>query len=108
MTMTIFANRPPLRVGVVGLGRLGKRHARNLAYRVPGATLLAACSPLDEERAWARDALPEPRLYSDYDALLADRDIDAVWLVTPSALHADQIVAALRAGKHVFCEKPLS
>jgi myo-inositol 2-dehydrogenase/D-chiro-inositol 1-dehydrogenase len=108
MTTITFANRPPVRVGVVGLGRLGKRHAQNLAYRVPGATLLAACSPLDEERAWARDALPAPRLYADYEALLADRDIDAVWLVTPSALHADQIVAALRAGKHVFCEKPLS
>jgi len=106
--MTRSTNRQPVRVGVVGLGRLGKRHAENLAYRVPGAALVAACSPLEEERAWARDALPAPRLYEDYAALLADRDVDAVWLVTPSALHAQQIVDALRAGKHVFCEKPLS
>lgn len=97
-----------LRFGVVGLGRLGKRHAENLAYRVPGASLVAACSPLEEERAWAREALPEPRLYDVYAALLADRDVDAVWLVTPSSLHAQQIIDALRAGKHVFCEKPLS
>ncbi|NML29667.1 Gfo/Idh/MocA family oxidoreductase [Paraburkholderia antibiotica] len=97
-----------VRVGVVGLGRLGKRHAENLAYRVPGAALVAACSPLEDERAWARDALPEPRLYADYAALLADPQVDAVWLVTPSSLHAQQIVDALRAGKHVFCEKPLS
>ncbi|QQC64071.1 Gfo/Idh/MocA family oxidoreductase [Paraburkholderia ginsengisoli] len=97
-----------LRVGVVGLGRLGKRHAENLAYRVPGAALVAACSPLEDEREWARDALPEPRLYSDYADLLADADVEAVWLVTPSSLHAQQIVDALRAGKHVFCEKPLS
>lgn len=97
-----------LRLGVVGLGRLGKRHAENLAYRVPGASLVAACSPVEEERAWAREALPEPRLYDDYAALLADRDVDAVWLVTPSSLHAQQIIDALRAGKHVFCEKPLS
>ncbi|RKE34974.1 myo-inositol 2-dehydrogenase/D-chiro-inositol 1-dehydrogenase [Paraburkholderia sp. BL23I1N1] len=97
-----------LRLGVVGLGRLGKRHAENLAYRVPGAALVAACSPVDEERAWAREALPEPRLYDDYADLLADRDVDAVWLVTPSSLHAQQIIDALRAGKHVFCEKPLS
>jgi myo-inositol 2-dehydrogenase/D-chiro-inositol 1-dehydrogenase len=88
----------PLRIGVVGLGRLGKRHAQNLAYRVAGASLAAVCSPMAEERAWA----------SDYGALLDDRDIDAVWLVTPSALHAQQIVDALQAGKHVFCEKPLS
>jgi myo-inositol 2-dehydrogenase/D-chiro-inositol 1-dehydrogenase len=97
-----------VRVGVVGLGRLGKRHAENLAYRVPGAALVAACSPLADERAWARDALPEPRLYGHYAELLADRDVDAVWLVTPSSLHAQQIIDALRAGKHVFCEKPLS
>lgn len=98
----------PLRVGVAGLGRLGRRHALNLAYRVPGATLAAACSPLEDDLAWARDALPEARLYRDYTELLADASIDAVWLVTPSALHAQQIVDALRAGKHVFCEKPLS
>ncbi|WP_233802395.1 Gfo/Idh/MocA family oxidoreductase [Paraburkholderia sp. HP33-1] len=97
-----------LRLGVVGLGRLGKRHAENLAYRVPGATLAAACSPLADELAWARDALPEPRLYADYADLLADPHVDAVWLVTPSSLHAQQIVDALQAGKHVFCEKPLS
>jgi myo-inositol 2-dehydrogenase/D-chiro-inositol 1-dehydrogenase len=106
--MTTSVKRTPVRIGVVGLGRLGKRHAMNLAYRVPGAVLAAACSPVDEERTWARDALPEPRIYEEYEALLADRDLDAVWLVTPSSLHAQQIVAALRAGKHVFCEKPLS
>jgi myo-inositol 2-dehydrogenase/D-chiro-inositol 1-dehydrogenase len=106
--MTHVANRAPVRVGVVGLGRLGKRHAQNLGFRVPGAALVAACSPLEEERAWAREALPAPRVYERYEALLADDEVDAVWLVTPSVLHADQIVAALRAGKHVFCEKPLS
>ena len=52
--------------------------------------------------------MPEPRLYSDYAALLADPDVDAVWLVTPSSVHAQQIIDALHAGKHVFCEKPLS
>lgn len=100
--------RRPVRIGIAGLGRLGKRHATNLAYRVPGAVLAAACSPVEEELDWAREALPEPRLYSDYEALLADPELDALWLVTPSSLHAEQIVAALRAGKHVFCEKPLS
>ena len=98
----------PLRVGVAGLGRLGRRHASNLAQRVPGATLAAVCSPLDRDLAWARDALPAARRYDDYTALTADGTLDALWLVTPSALHATQIVAALAAGKHVFCEKPLS
>ena len=98
----------PLRVGVAGLGRLGRRHALNLAHRVPGATLAAACSPLEADLAWAREALPAVRLYADYADLLADDSVDALWLVTPSALHAGQIVQALEAGKHVFCEKPLS
>lgn len=105
--MTMAANTP-VRIGVAGLGRLGKRHATNLACRVPGAVLSAVCSPLEDELAWARDTLPAPRLYADYEAMLADDELDAVWLVTPSSLHAAQIVAALRAGKHVFCEKPLS
>lgn len=106
--MATMAKRGPIKIGIAGLGRLGKRHATNVAYRVPGAILAAACSPVDEELDWARETLPDTRVYSDYEALLADRELDAVWLVTPSSLHADQIVAALRAGKHVFCEKPLS
>jgi myo-inositol 2-dehydrogenase / D-chiro-inositol 1-dehydrogenase len=106
--MTNAANRSPVRVGVAGLGRLGKRHAINLSSRVPGALLAAACSPLEEERAWAQDALVTPRVYADYEAMLADPNLDAVWLATPSSLHAQQIVAALYAGKHVFCEKPFS
>jgi myo-inositol 2-dehydrogenase / D-chiro-inositol 1-dehydrogenase len=80
----------------------------NLAERVPGATLAAACSPLDEDLAWAASALPGVRLCRDYADLLNDETLDAVWLVTPSSLHAQQIAEAMRAGKHVFSEKPLS
>jgi myo-inositol 2-dehydrogenase/D-chiro-inositol 1-dehydrogenase len=96
-----------VRAGIAGLGRLGMRHAENLRFRVPEVELLAACSPVESERS-AAHALGVPRLHSDYAALLADGDIDAVFLVTPTSLHAEQIVAALEAGKHVFCEKPLA
>ena len=99
---------PRLRVGIAGLGRLGRRHAENLARHMPRATLVAACSPVAEELAWAKDALGVERLHRNFEALLADREIDAVFIVTPTSLHAEQIVAALSAGKHVFCEKPLS
>ena len=101
-------NNAPLRVGIAGLGRLGKRHAEQLARHTPGARLVAACSPVAEELDWARETLGVPRLYADYAELLADPEIDAVVLVTPTTLHADQTSAALRAGKHVFVEKPLS
>ncbi|OJB43500.1 oxidoreductase [Burkholderia ubonensis] len=106
--MTSLIRPAPVRIGIAGLGRLGRRHAENLARRVPGAVLAAACSPVADECAWARDALGVPRVHDDFASFVADPELDAVWLVTPSALHADQIVAALAAGKHVFCEKPLS
>jgi myo-inositol 2-dehydrogenase / D-chiro-inositol 1-dehydrogenase len=95
-----------LRVGIAGLGRLGRRHATMLARQVAGAELVAACSPLAEELAWARDSLGIPHTFAEYDAMLAHPGLDAVFLVTPTALHPDQIVAALRVGKHVFSEKP--
>jgi len=98
----------PVRVGIVGVGRMGRRHAENLATRVPGAQLVAACSPIGEELEWARDALGVPGLYKDYHELLKQPNVDAVFLVTPNSLHPAQIIDALKAGKHVFCEKPLS
>ena len=98
----------PVRIGIVGVGRMGRRHAENLATRVPGAELVAACSPIGDELEWARDALGVPSVYRDYHELLRQPNVDAVFLVTPNTLHPAQIVDALKAGKHVFCEKPLS
>jgi len=98
---------PRLRVGIAGLGRMGRRHAENLARRVPSAELVAACSPDRDELAWAERHLGVAQRFADYAAMLA-ADIDAVFIVTPTTLHARQIVDALRARKHVFAEKPLS
>jgi myo-inositol 2-dehydrogenase/D-chiro-inositol 1-dehydrogenase len=97
-----------LRVGIAGLGRLGRRHATMLARQVAGAELVAACSPVADERAWARDALGVAHVFDDYTRILAHPGLDAVFLVTPTTLHADQIIAGLKAGKHVFSEKPLA
>lgn len=97
-----------LRVGIAGLGRMGKCHARNLAWNTRHCELVSACSPLQAELDWARDELGLARLHHDFDAFLRDPQLDAVALVTPTSLHADQIIAALQAGKHVFCEKPLA
>jgi myo-inositol 2-dehydrogenase/D-chiro-inositol 1-dehydrogenase len=97
-----------VRIGIVGVGRMGRRHAENLATRVPGASLVAACSPIGEELDWARKTLAVQSAYKDYADLLADKNVDAVFIVTPNTLHPQQIIEALRAGKHVFCEKPLS
>ena len=88
-----------LRVGIAGLGRLGRRHAENLAQRVPRAELVAACSPVADELTWAKQSFGVERLYHDLPQLLADQSVDAVFLVTPTSLHAEQIIAALHAGK---------
>lgn len=96
-----------VRIGIVGLGRLGKRHALNLSHAVEGATLVAAASPLVDECTWAQRELGVTT-YASLDSLLLHPGLDAVWLVTPTSLHAEQIEAVLRAGKHVFCEKPVS
>ena len=97
-----------IRVGIVGLGRLGRRHAENLAFRVDGARLVASASPVAEERAWAEKSLNGVATYPGLTELLDHPGLDAVWLVTPTSLHADQVIACVRAGKHVFCEKPLA
>jgi len=97
-----------VRIGIAGLGRLGRRHAENLATRVPGAELVAACSPVEAELQWAGTALGIAHRYRDYGDLLRHPGLDAVFLVTPTTLHPAQIMQALDAGKHVFCEKPLS
>lgn len=97
-----------LRLGIAGLGRLGRRHADNLVHRTRGCVLAAACSPVPEELVHARDALGVARLYEHYEQLVQDPELDAVVLVTPTALHADQAILALEAGKHVFIEKPLA
>jgi myo-inositol 2-dehydrogenase / D-chiro-inositol 1-dehydrogenase len=99
---------PRLRVGIVGLGRMGRHHAENLARRVPSAELVAVCSPVDDELAWAERQLGVQQRFTDYAAMLAQAEIDAVFVVTPTTLHAQQIIEALRARKHVFSEKPLS
>ncbi len=101
-------NTAPLRVGIAGLGRLGRRHAEQLAWRTRHCELVAACSPVAAERDWARSELGLQRLHEDFDAFVRDPGIDAVVLVTPTSLHAEQTIAALQAGKHVFVEKPLA
>lgn len=103
-----LARNQALKVGIAGLGRLGRRHAENLAFSTKGCELVSACSPVAAELDMAQQQFGVTRLHADFDRFIADPDLDAVVLVTPTSLHADQAIAALRSGKHVFIEKPLA
>ncbi len=93
-------------VGLIGLGRLGRVYARDLAARVAGVNLVALAdtnATLAEETA---RELNVPRWYMDPIAMLSDPGIDAAVIVSPTDTHTDLTVAALDRGKAVFCEKP--
>ena len=96
-----------VKIGIVGLGRLGKIHATNLATKIPHAKLQAATSVVPEELAWARQELGVEETYEDFDDMVQHADIDAVFIVSPSGFHLPQIESAMQAGKHVFSEKPI-
>ena len=95
-----------VRLGVVGLGRMGRRHAVNLA-RSPYAEVVRVVDVVEEAARTAGEQL-NVAWSTRYDDLLEDSAIEGVVLVTPTALHAEMIEQAASAEKHVFCEKPIA
>jgi scyllo-inositol 2-dehydrogenase (NADP+) len=91
------------RVGIAGFGRIGLEH---LGWIAPTASVVAVADVTEARREMAR----ERRLvvHDTFESLIADRNLDAVLIATPTAFHHQQAVAALRAGKHVMVEKPLA
>ncbi len=99
-------NRTRLKVGVVGLGRLGKVYVRDLTARISETTVVAVA---DTDHALATGIAQEfdvPKAYSSPEELMADRDVDAVVIVSPTHTHREIVVAAARSRKPTFCEKP--
>ncbi|MBC7632059.1 Gfo/Idh/MocA family oxidoreductase [Aeromicrobium sp.] len=95
----------PLRIGLIGAGRIGASHAAVMARRVPEVDLVAVV----DARPGAAEAVAGPlgaRTEPSPEALFAADDIDAVVIAASSTAHTELIVAAAEAGKHVFCEKP--
>ena len=99
-----------LKVGMAGLGRVGKIHVINLLHHTPRAELVAAFSPDPAEIAWGRQNL-EPygvTLYDNYDRMLEHPGLAAVARGTATSVHAEQTIKAIDRDLHVLCEKPLS
>lgn len=97
----------PLRVGVLGTGRIGRMHAEALALRVEGATLTAVFDANADLAAEVGEQLGAPALGSVEEVIAAD-DVDAVAICTPTPFHAENVISAAAAGKAIFCEKPIS
>jgi myo-inositol 2-dehydrogenase/D-chiro-inositol 1-dehydrogenase len=92
-----------LRVGVVGLGRMGSMHARYVARNVPGARLTAV-TDFDTERARRASAeLDAPHAFASAAELAASPDVDAVLVATPSVRHPDDVIAIAAEGKDILC-----
>src|SRR5437763_1723937 len=94
-------------LGVAGLGRIGLMHAENLAGPVPSAELRHVVDA-DEQRARTTGERLGVEWSTSFDDLLADRDVGGVVVATPTPLHVGMVERAAAAGKHVFCEKPIS
>lgn len=100
--------RDRLRVALVGAGRAGMVHGRNLAAGVPGASLVAVADPSEQHREAAARELGVDRTIAEPLDAAADDGVDAIVIGAPTFTHADLAVAALEAGTHVLCEKPLA
>ncbi len=87
---------------------MGIAYARYLAARVPGATLYAVSDVRADVVESVRAQFGAAKAYTDFNALVTDPAVDAIVVMTPTKLHKDVVVAAAKAGKAVFCEKPLS
>jgi myo-inositol 2-dehydrogenase/D-chiro-inositol 1-dehydrogenase len=97
-----------LKVGIIGVGRLGYEHACNIQNRIPGTELVAICDKDMSRARKAADDLGVEAVYEDPKALCADPNVEAVAIVTNTDSHVEMIGYAMDAGKHVFCEKPLA
>ena len=101
-----MVNRASIGAAVIGTGFIGTVHVE--ALRRIGVNVLGVLGSSPERGAARADALGVPKAYVSLDELLADEAVDVVHVTSPNDLHVDQAAAALRAGKHVVCEKPLA
>ena len=99
--------RDCLGVGLIGAGRIGRLHARNLAHRIPQATLRAVSDVNRKALESCAAELPVPLVTDDYRAVLDDPDVQAVAICSSTDTHSQIIEEAAAAGKHIFCEKPI-
>ena len=95
-------------VGIIGAGRIGKVHVKSICTQVANAKVKMLADPFmtEETAAWAKSMGVE-RTTNDYKEILAEPEIDAVLICSSTDTHSSISIEAIKAGKHVFCEKPI-
>lgn len=95
-------------IAIIGTGRMGSVHTRNVAHLIPEANLVAICDIRLEVAQAVADELGIHRVVKDYHELLRDPDIEAILIASSTDTHAFIMKDVAAAGKHIFCEKPLA
>lgn len=99
------SNEDKLRWGIIGAGGIAKVFARGVQHSKTGEMLAVGSRSQEKADAFGKE-LDVPRRYGSYEALLSDKDVQAVYIATPHPMHAEWAIRAAEAGKHVLCEKP--
>lgn len=97
-----------INVGIIGAGRIGRVHGESITKYVVNANVKSIADPFlnDDTIKWA-NSLGIKETYTDYKKILEDKDIQAVLICASTDMHSPLSIEALKAGKHVFCEKPI-
>ncbi|HBQ64169.1 MAG TPA: oxidoreductase [Clostridiales bacterium] len=105
-----MAKKTELRSAIIGCGGIANGKHMPAQAKIPQVKMVAFCDIVKEraDKAAKEYGTPDARVYTDYRQLLEDRTIDAVHVLTPNRSHSEITVAALEAGKHVMCEKPMA
>jgi len=106
-TTSYTGEATPVPVGLIGCGPWGRELLKTLAT-LPNGPVVAVCDTYPAMLKRAADLAPNAQKYADYKQLLADKNVQAVIIATPTHLHKDLVLEALQAGKHVYCEAPMA
>ncbi len=96
-----------IKVGLIGVGRIGKLHLENISIRIPSAEAVAIADIYIEGAEKIAERYGVKTVSADYKEILSNRDVEAVIICSPTDTHAQYVIESAEAGKHIFCEKPL-